>query len=55
MWMEAAVARYGRGYFRWIAMVPDLSAMYDEIAPALAYEMAQEAIGNLSRWTGASM
>ena len=29
----------------------DLSAMYDEIDPALACEMAQEAIGNLPRWT----
>ena len=58
MWMEAAVARYGQGNsqgnFRWIAMVGarDLPAMYDEIDPALACEMAQEAIGNLPRWTG---
>ena len=51
-WMEAAVARYGRGNFRWVAMVGDLSAMYDEIDPALACEMAQEAIGNLPGWTG---
>ena len=29
-----------------------MSAMYDEIGPALACEMAQEAIGNLHRWTG---
>ena len=50
-WMEAAVARYGRDNFRWIAMVGDLSAMYNEIDPALACEMAQEAIGNLPRWT----
>ena len=27
-------------------MVGDLSAMYDEIDPALACEMTQEAIGN---------
>ena len=52
MWMEAAVARYGRGNFRWVTMVGDLSAMYDEIDPALACEMAQEANGNLPRWTG---
>ena len=26
--------------------------MYDEIDPALACDMAQEAIGNLPRWTG---
>ena len=52
MWMEAAVARYGRGNFRWIAMVGDLSAMYDEIDPVLACEMTQEAVGNLPRWTG---
>ena len=32
MWMEAAVAKYGRGNFRWIAMVGDLSAMYDDTA-----------------------
>ena len=52
MWMEAAVARYGQGNFRWVAMAGDLSAMYDEIDPALACEMAQEAIGSLPRWTG---
>ena len=46
-WMEAAVVRYGRGNFRWVAMVCDLSTMYDEIDPALACEMAREAIGNL--------
>ena len=38
------MARYGRGNFRWVTMVGDLSAMYDEIDPALACEMAQEAI-----------
>ena len=42
--MEAAVARYGRGNFRWVAMVGDLSAMYDEIDPALTCAMAQEVI-----------
>ena len=52
MWMEAAVARYGRGNFRWVTMIGDLSAMYDEIDPALACDMAQEAISNLPRWTG---
>ena len=34
--LEAAVARYGRGNFRWVNMIGDLSAMYDEIDPALA-------------------
>ena len=52
-WMEAAVARYGQGNFRWVTMIGDLSAMYDEIDPALACDMAQEAIRNLPRWTGA--
>ena len=33
-------------------MIGDLSAMYDEIDRALACAMAQEAIGNLPRWTG---
>ena len=51
-WMEAAVARYGQGNFRWVTMIGDLSAMYDEIDPALACDMAQEAISNLPRWTG---
>ena len=46
-WMEAAVARYGRGNFRWVTMIDDLSAMYDEIGPTLACEMTQAAIGNL--------
>ena len=48
------MARYGRGNFRWVTMIGDLSAMYDEIDPALACAMAQEAIGNLQlpRWAG---
>ena len=49
---DYAVTRYDRGNFRWVAMVGDLSAMNDEIDPALACEMAREAIGNLPRWTG---
>ena len=32
-------------------MVGGLSAMYDEIDPALACEMAKEGIGNLPKWT----
>ena len=40
MWMEAAVARYGRGNFRWVAVVGDMLAMYmtlyDEVDSALA-------------------
>ena len=51
-WMEAAVARYGQSNFRWVAIAGDLSAMYDEIDPALACETAQGEIGNLPRWTG---
>ena len=50
--MEAAVARYGQCNFRRVNMIGDLSAMYDEIDPAPACAMAQEAIGNLPRWTG---
>ena len=38
-WMEAAVARYGRGNFRWVTVVGDLSDMHDEIDPALECEM----------------
>ena len=30
----------------------DLSAMYDEIDPALACDKAEEAISHLSEWTG---
>ena len=33
-------------------MVGALSAMYDEIDPALARDKAEEAISNLSEWTG---
>ena len=33
-------------------MIGGLSAMCDEIDPALACDMAQEAISNLPRWTG---
>ena len=50
--MEAAIARYGRGNFRWGTMIGDFSAMHDEIDPALACAMAQEAIVNLPRWIG---
>ena len=32
-------------------MVGDLSAVYGEIDPVLACDMAPEAIGNLPRWT----
>ena len=46
------MARYGRGNFRWVTMIGDLFAMYDEVDPALACDMAQEAIGNPPRWTG---
>ena len=52
MWMEATVSRYGQGNFTWIAMMGGLSAMHDEIDPALACEMAHEAIDNLPRLTG---
>ena len=50
--MEAAVARHGRCNFRWVTMIGDLSAMHDEIDPALACAVAQESIGNLPTWTG---
>ena len=52
--MEAAVARYGRGNFRWVTMAGDISSisMCDEINPALACEMAIESIGNPPKWTG---
>ena len=38
---EGAVARYGPGGFRWLSTVGDLSAMYDEIDPALACDKAE--------------
>ena len=50
-WMEAAVVGHCRGSFRRVAMVGDLSAMCDEIDPALACEMAIEAIDDLPKWT----
>ena len=49
---EGAVARYGPGGFRWLSTVGDLSAMYDEIDPALACDKAEEAISYLPEWTG---
>ena len=49
---EGAVARYGPGGFRWMSTVGDLSAMYDEIDPALECDKAEEAISHLSEWTG---
>ena len=33
---EGVFARYGPDGFRWMSTVGDLSAMYDEIDPALA-------------------
>ena len=49
---DGDVARYGPGDFRWMSTVGDLSAVYDEIDPALAYDKAEEAISHLSEWTG---
>ena len=49
---EGAVARYGPAGFRWLSTVGDLSAMYDEIDPALACDKAEEAISHLPEWTG---
>ena len=49
---EGDVARYGPDGFRWMSTVGDLSAMYDEIDPALACDKAEEAISHLSEWTG---
>ena len=49
---EGAVARYGPGGFRWLSTVGDLSAMYDEIDPALACDKAENAISHLSELTG---
>ena len=48
---EGAVARYGPGGLRSMSTVGDLSAMYDEIDPALACDKAEEAISHLSEWT----
>ena len=49
---EGDVARYGPGAFCWMSTVGDLSAMYDEIDPALACDKAEEAISHLPEWTG---
>ena len=37
---EGVDAHYGPGGFRWMSTVGDLSAMYDEIDPALACDKA---------------
>ena len=49
---EGGVARYGPGGFRWMSTVGVLSAMCDEIDPALACDKAEEAISHLPEWTG---
>ena len=49
---EGVVACYGPGDFRWLSTVGDLSAMYDEVDPALARDKAEEAISHLPEWTG---
>ena len=51
---EGAVAHYGPGGIRWLSTVGDLSAMYDEVDPALhvACDKAEEAISHLPEWTG---
>ena len=41
---EGAVGRYGPFVFHWMSTVGDLSAMYDELDPALACDKAEEAI-----------
>ena len=49
---EGVVALYGPGGFRWMSTVGDLSAMYDEMDPALACHEAEEANSHLPEWTG---
>ena len=49
---EGAVVCYGPGGFCWLYTVGDLSAMYDEIDPALACDKSEEAISHLPEWTG---
>ena len=39
-------------FVRWMSTVGDLSAMRDEIYPALACDKAKEVISHLSEWTG---
>ena len=49
---EGAVACYGPSGCRWMFIVGNLSAMYDELDPALACDNAEDAISHLPEWTG---
>ena len=47
-----AIAEYGRGNYRWISLVGDLSCMYDELDPSVAVERVTDSCGQLPDWLG---
>ena len=50
-WVQMATDRYGSS-FRWIKMIGDISAMYDECDPELAIVAAHTAVDSASEWAG---
>ena len=50
-WVQMAADRYGSS-FRWIKMIGDISAMYDECDPELAIVAAHTAVDSASEWAG---
>ena len=50
-WKSMAHARYGTN-FRWMAMVGDVSAMYDEIDPVVAVAAVKRAMALVPEWRG---
>ena len=49
-WHQMATDRYGL-QFRWIMMVGDISAMYDEIDPKIACDALRQALSTVQVWT----
>ena len=47
-----AIDEYGRGNYRWISLVGDLSCMYDELDPSVAVERVAESCEQLPDWLG---
>lgn len=47
-----AIAKYGRGNYRWVSLVGDLSCMYDELDPTVAVKRVAASCDRLPEWLG---
>ena len=47
-----AMQKHGRGRYRWVSLVGDLSCMYDELDPAVAVDRVRTSCDRLPAWLG---